>query len=75
MSRTRFEAALDKRAHVKAAEAAGEVADSQAVRLVLMARVEAGEITLEAAQTELKKIQAGAVKAGLVTRNQAFKRG
>lgn len=75
MSRTRFEASLDKTAALKQAEASGVVADSHEVRLALMARVGKGEITLEQAQAELKKIKAGAKKAGKVTRAQAFSRG
>ena len=34
-----------------------------------------GEITLAEAQAQLKKIQSGAKRAGLVTREQAFSRG
>lgn len=75
MSRTRFEAAMDKRAALKSAEASGQVADSMDVRLALMERVHAGEITLEQAQAELKKIKSGAKAKGLVTRAQAFSRG
>lgn len=75
MTRTRFEASIDKRDALKAAEAAGQVADSMDVRLALMARVESGEITLEQAQAQLKKIKSGAKKAGMVTRAQAFSRG
>ncbi len=75
MSRTRFEASIDKRDAVAAAEQAGEVADSGAVRLALMQRVHSGEITLEQAQTELKAIKRNAKKLGLVTRQQAFSRG
>lgn len=73
--RTRFEAAMDKRAAVKDAEASGQVADSHAVRLAIMARVHAGEITLVQAQAELKKIQAKAQSIGKLTRQQAFSRG
>lgn len=73
--RTRFEASIEKREAVKDAEAAGRVADSMTVRLALMARVHNGEITLADAQAQLKKIKAGAKKAGLVTRQQAFARG
>lgn len=73
--RTRFDAALEKTAARNAAEAAGQVADSMEVRLALMARVHSGEITLEAAQAELKRIKAGAKKAGKVTRSQAFNAG
>lgn len=75
MSRTRFDAAMDKRAAVKASEASGQVADGMDVRLALMERVRTGEITLEQAQAELKKIKSGAKAKGLVTRAQAFSRG
>ena len=75
MSRTRFEAAREKRNAVKAGEAAGEIADSMECRMALMARVEAGEITLAQAQAELKKIKRGAKAAGKLTRAQAFSRG
>ncbi len=73
--RTRFEALMDKRDTLKTAEAAGQVADSMDVRLALMDRVDKGEITLEQAQAELKKIKSGAKRSGKVTRSQAFSRG
>ena len=75
MSRTRFEAAMEKRAAVKEAEALGAVADSKDTRLALMARVRSGEITLAQAQAELKQIQAKAQSIGKTTRAQAFARG
>ncbi|NMM21546.1 MAG: hypothetical protein HHJ15_16585 [Rhodoferax sp.] len=55
MNRTRFEAALDKRAAVKNAEASGLVADSMEVRMALMDRVNKGDIALADAQAQLKK--------------------
>lgn len=61
-----------QKAALKKAEANGEVADSMDVREALMARVDSGEITLEAAQTELKRIKRGAKAAGKKTRNQAY---
>lgn len=73
--RTRFEAAIEKRDALKKAEAAGVVADSMDVRLELMDRVHKGEITLEQAQKELKKIKASAKKSGKLTRAQAYSRG
>lgn len=73
--RTRFEASLDKSRAMKEAEAAGQVADSGAVRLALMEHVRSGEITLQAAQAELARIKRGAKAAGKVTRSQAFSRG
>ena len=61
-----------RRDHQKQREADGAVADSMEVRKALMARVHSGEITLEAAQTELARIKRGAKKAGQITRNQAW---
>lgn len=75
MSRTRFEASIDKKNAVKAAEESGTVADSMDVRLALMQRVHDGEITLEQAQTQLKKIKSSAKKNGMVTRAKAFNQG
>lgn len=75
MKRTRFDAATDKRRAMKAAEAAGVVADSMAVRKALMARVKAGEISLADAQAELKRIKRGAKAAGMTTRNRVYREG
>jgi dynactin complex subunit len=75
MNRTRFEASLDKRLNVKHCESDGIVADSTEVRMALMAKVRAGECTLEEVQAELKKIQRNAKKNGQITKNQAFIRG
>lgn len=58
---------------LRKAETGGQVADSLEVRMALMERVRKGEITLEAAQTELKRIKRGAKAAGKVTRSQAFR--
>ena len=62
----------DRREAQKQAEAQGKVADSMDVRLALMDRVHKGEITLEEAQAQLKKIKSGAKRNGQITRNQAF---
>lgn len=75
MKRTRFDAAMDKKAAVKTAEANGEIADSMEVRMELMERVRTGEITLEDAQAELQRIKRNAKKSGKVTRAQAWRRG
>lgn len=75
MMRTRSEAKLDKRNAVNSAEKSGQIADSMDVRLALMRRVESGEITLDQAQAELKRIKRGAKAAGKLTRAQAFSRG
>ena len=60
---------------LRKAEAGGQIADSLEVRQAIMERVRKGEITLEAAQVELKKIKRGAKAAGKVTRSQAFRHG
>jgi hypothetical protein len=64
----------EKRLAVATAESAGVVADSMEVRMDLMRRVESGEITLAMAQAELKKIKAGAKRAGKLTRAQVYRR-
>lgn len=64
-----------KRAAVRSAEASGQVADSMDVRKALMARVHAGEITLEAAQRELARIKRTAKASGMTTRASAFRNG
>jgi hypothetical protein len=63
----------ERRRAVRDAEANGLVADSMDVRLALMERVHAGEITLEEAQADLKRIKRGARSAGKTTRAQAFR--
>lgn len=63
----------EKRQALRMAEAEGKVADSHEVRLALMARVHSGEITLQAAQDELKRIQRDAKAAGKLTRTQAYR--
>ena len=68
----RFWNNVQRRSNLQKAEAAGEVADSQEVRMALMKRVHDGEITLEQAQAELKAIKRGAKKRGLTTRSKAF---
>lgn len=57
---------------MRQAEADGKVADSMDYRLALMQRVHSGEITLEQAQTELKRVKRNAKKNGLTTRNSVF---
>jgi len=75
MGRTRFEASLDKQRNVQRCESEGMIADSQKVRIALMAKVRAGESTLEEVQVELKRIKRNAKKNGKITRSQAFTRG
>lgn len=75
MTRSRFEANLDKRANIKRCETDGLVADSTDVRMALMAKVRSGECTLQEVQDELKNIKRNAKKNGKITKNQAFIRG
>lgn len=76
MNRTRTwnEKLRDRIAAVAAAEASGEVADSLDVRKALLARVSAGEITLEQAQDELKRIRRSASRQGKTTRGRVWRR-
>lgn len=62
----------DRRNAQKQAEDQGKVADSMEVRKAIMARFEAGEITLEQAQAEVMAIKRNAKRNGQITRNQAF---
>lgn len=62
----------DRKRLADEAESEGRVADSRDVRMALMKRVKAGELTLEEAQKELKAIKRNAKKNGQVTRAQAY---
>lgn len=73
MRRARQEAATDKRQAIRDAEAAGEVADSRAVRLAIVERMMRGEITLEQAQAEIKANKRGAKAAGKTTRSKVWR--
>jgi uncharacterized membrane protein YjjP (DUF1212 family) len=53
-------------------EAEGRVADSMEVRLEIVRRIEAGEVSLEEGQAELRRIKRNAKRDGKITRNQAF---
>jgi hypothetical protein len=70
--RSAFESVRDKKNAVKEAEKDGSLADSHEVRLAIMARVHSGEITLEHAQKELKRIKSAAAANGKMTRAQVF---
>jgi hypothetical protein len=56
----------------KAAEDAGQVADSLTVRMQLIARMKSGEISFDEMQAELKRIKRSAKAAGQFTREQAY---
>jgi hypothetical protein len=70
-----YERHRQKMAALKDAEAKGQVADSLDVRMALIARMHAGELTLAQVQAELKRIKRGAKKSGQITRSQAYSRG
>jgi len=72
--RDRFTASLEKRDAIRNAEAAGQVADSLEVRLRLLERMDAGELTLQQVQDELKRIKRNAKKNGQLTRSQVWSR-
>lgn len=65
--------AREKQVAVRKAEEAGQVADSHEVRLNLIARFKAGEITFDEMQAELKRIKRGAKRAGKTTRAAVFR--
>ena len=73
--RSGFEAVSDKRTAVRRAEEAGVVADSMDVRLALVRRFDAKEITLEQMQAELAKIKRETKRNGKLTRSQVYNRG
>ncbi len=72
MPRTRQEAVDDKRAAIESAQASGQVADSDDVRLKLIQQMQRGEKTLAEVQAELAQIKRGAKKAGKLTRQQIW---
>ena len=62
-----------RRGVVKVAEARGEVADSMEVRIVLIERMNKGELTLEQVQSELARIKRQAKANGKTTRADIWK--
>jgi hypothetical protein len=62
----------EKMRNLREAEEAGIVADSHEYRLSLLESVYKGDITLEDAQKELRKVKREAKKNGKITRNQAY---
>lgn len=63
----------ERRRDADQAEKEGRVADSMEVRKNLIRRMEAGEITFDEMQAELKRIKRNAKKNGQVTRAQAYR--
>lgn len=70
-----YETHSRKNKAVRASEESGEVADSMEVRLALIARMKAGELTLDQVQAELKRIKKSAKASGKITRAQAYRHG
>lgn len=70
---TRMDRIHESKQALKKAESEGRVADSMDVRMALVARLKAGEITIEQMQDELKAIKRNAKKNGMVTRTQAYR--
>ncbi len=62
-----------KLAQMNEAETAGRVADSMEVRLELVRKMHAGEMTLDDVQAELKRIKRNVKKNGQITRDQAYR--
>jgi hypothetical protein len=62
-----------KQSAVKAAEDAGEVADSMNVRLELIAKMDRGEMTLDQVQAELARIKRTAKNNGKTTRSRLYR--
>ena len=62
-----------KLAQMNEAETAGRVADSMEVRLELVRKMHAGEMTLDDVQAELQRIKRNAKKNGQITRDQAYR--
>ncbi|KTC33747.1 hypothetical protein AO265_35830 [Pseudomonas sp. ABAC61] len=68
-----YDSRLDKRVALQIAEEQGIVADSSALRASLVAKIHAGEMTIEQVQAELRKVKREAKKNGLRTRDQIWR--
>ncbi len=58
---------------IRSEEVAGNVADSMEYRLALVAKVKAGEISLEDAQAQLRAEKRKAKSIGKTTRSKVFR--
>lgn len=58
---------------IRSEEVAGNVADSMEYRLALVAKVKAGEISLEDAQAQLQAAKRKAKSIGKTTRSKVFR--
>lgn len=68
-----YDRRMDKRVALQIAEEQGLVADSSALRTSLVAKINSGEMTVEQAQGELRKVKREAKKNGLKTRDQIWR--
>jgi hypothetical protein len=68
-----FDRQMQKHDNLRKAELDGNVADSMAVRVALIDRMNAGELTLDQVKAELARIKREAKKNGKITRKQAFR--
>ena len=68
-----YDRRLDKRVALQIAEEQGVVADSTEFRAALVARIKSNELTIEQAQTELRKVKRDAKKNGKKTRSQIWR--
>ena len=65
----------EKMSAQREAEQAGLVSDSMEVRMALIAKMHAGEMTLDQVQAELKRIKRDGNKNGKITRAKAYAQG
>ncbi|MNJ43893.1 hypothetical protein D3C77_389190 [compost metagenome] len=68
-----YDRRLDKRVALQLAEEQGIVADSTGLRQALVAKLKSGEMTIEQAQAELRKVKRDAKKNGKKTRSQIWR--
>ena len=68
-----YDRRLDKRVALQIAEEQGLVADSSELRASLVAKVHAGEMTIEQVQAELRRVKREAKKNGMKTRDQIWR--
>lgn len=68
-----YDRRLDKRVALQLAEEQGIVADSTDFRQALVSKIKAGEVTVEQAQAELRKVKREAKKNGKKTRSQIWR--
>ena len=68
-----YDRRLDKRVAMQIAEEQGLVADSSELRASLVAKVHAGEMTIEQVQAELRRVKREAKKSGMKTRDQIWR--